>query len=165
MYELHSPVAHTPREISVDQAIGDVLAMLEPLCREHEVAVKLGHVPSDVMVWAPEGGLRQVLYNLTVNAVQASERGGRVNISVFNTDNDNVRISVQDQGHGIPADLKDRVFEPFFSANVGDSTKQRLGLGLSIVKSIVASVGGRIEFESTIGKGTCFRVYLPLKQP
>jgi hypothetical protein len=165
MYELHSTQVQTSREISVGEAIGDVLAMLEPLCREHEVAVEMGPLPSELRVWAPEGSLQQVLYNLTVNAIQASPRGGIVNIATHGVDKDTVRISIRDQGHGIAAELKDRVFEPFFSTGANDATKQRLGLGLSIVKSIVSSVGGRIEFESSIGEGTCFHVYLPSKQP
>jgi PAS domain S-box-containing protein len=163
MYELYSPQAQTPREILVGETICDVLTMLEPLCREHEVAIEMGPVPSCLMVWAPDGSLQQVLYNLTVNAIQASPRGGIVNIATNGVDKDIVRISIRDHGHGIPAQLKDRVFESFFSAGVNDATDQRLGLGLSIVKSIITSVGGQIEFESTVGEGTCFHVYLPSK--
>lgn len=88
-----------------------------------------------------------------------------MNISANGVDKDCVKISVRDHGHGIPAELKGRVFEPFLSADTGNSAKTGLGLGLSIVKDIINSVGGRIEFESTVGEGTCFCVYLPSKQP
>ena len=164
MYELHSPRTQTPREILVGQTVRDVLAMLEPLCQEHEVTIETGPIPSELRVWAPEGSLQQVLYNLTVNAVQASPRGEIVNISANGVDKGDVTILIRDHGHGIPTQLKEQVFEPFFSVGANDVTEQRLGLGLSIVKNIVSSVGGRIEFESTVGKGTCFHVYLPSKQ-
>jgi hypothetical protein len=164
MYELYSPRAQTPRDIFVGEAIRDVLAMLEPLCRQHEVSVEMGPVPAQLRAWAPDGSLQQILYNLTVNAIKASTPGGSVNISANSADNSFVTISIRDQGHGIPVELQDRVFEPFFSADVEGSTTQGLGLGLSIVKSIVSSVGGRIEFETTVGRGTCFQVHLPSKQ-
>ena len=89
-----------------------------------------------------------------------------MNISADDADNGHMLgFRSATRGMAFPPRLQDRVFEPFFSADAADSTKQGLGLGLSIVKSIVGSVGGRIEFESTVGKGTCFRVYLPSKQP
>ena len=139
--------------------------MLEPLCREHEVTVEMGEVPQDLSVWIPDGGLQQVLYNLTVNAIRASPRGGDVNISVIPTDKEHVRISVRDHGHGIPPGFRDRIFEPFFSTDTAKPAKKGLGLGLSIVKSVVGSVGGKIEFESTVDEGTCFHVSLPSQQP
>jgi PAS domain S-box-containing protein len=165
MYELYSPRAQTPREIPIGEAIGDVVAMLAPLCREYEVTVEMEPVPAELRAWAPEGSLQQILYNLTVNALNASPRGGFVNICVKYVDKGFVRISIRDHGHGIPAELRDKVFEPFFSGDPTNLTKHGLGLGLSIVKSIVASVGGRIEFESAVDKGTCFQVYLPSRQP
>ena len=148
--------------IFVGRTIRDMLAMLEPLCREHEVTVEAGPVPAELTVWAPEGSLQQILYNLTVNAIQASPPKTTVNIRVHAADKDYVEISIRDRGHGIPAEIGDRVFEPFFSTDTADSTKKGLGLGLSIVKTIVDSLGGRIDFESTVGEGTCFRVCLPL---
>jgi PAS domain S-box-containing protein len=164
MYQLHSPQAQKPRDIFVAETIADVLAMLEPLCRQREVTVEMGAVPADLRVWAPDGGLQQILYNLTVNAVNASRAGESVNISAECVDNNFVRMSIRDHGHGIPAELRDKVFEPFFSADSTDLTKHGLGLGLSIVKSLVISVGGRIEFESAVDEGTCFHVCLPSRR-
>ena len=56
------------------------------------------------------------------------------------------------------------MFEPFFSADPGNGTREGIGLGLSIVRSIVESLGGKIEFESRPGEGTCFHVDLPSRQ-
>ena len=139
--------------------------MLEPLCREYEVSIELGAVPLGATIWAPKGSLQQVLYNLIVNAIQASPVGGCVNISVNYADTGLGEILIHDEGRGIPRELQDRVFKPFVSADSTDSARPGLGLGLSIVKSILDSVGGKIAFESSVNKGTCFRVYLPSHQP
>ena len=165
MYKLHAPDAQTAIDIPVEETIRDVLVMLEPLGREHEVAMELAPVSPTLIVKAPEGSLQQVLYNLTVNAVQASPRNGVVNIVAEPVDKDYVRISIRDRGPGIPAEVRERMFEPFFSADTASRAKEGIGLGLSIVRSIVESLGGKIEFESRVGKGTCFHVYLPSKQP
>ncbi len=104
------------------------------------------------------------MFNLTANALQASPARGKVEISAIPTDNNFVEILVCDHGHGISAEIQDRIFEPFFSTESVDSTKKGLGLGLPIVNTIVSNLGGKIDFQSTIGEGTCFRVFLPRKQ-
>jgi len=165
MYKLNSPRAKTPTDIPVGETIHDVLLMLEPLGREHEVTIEFAPLSEELVVRAPEGSLQQVLYNLTVNAIQASPRSGVVNIDAQPTDNNYVRISIRDQGPGIRAEVQHRVFEPFFSVDVGNGSKEGIGLGLSIVKSIVESAGGRIEFESKLGEGTSFHAYFPSRLP
>ena len=72
---------------------------------------------------------------------------------------DDVWISVADSGSGIPADELNRIFEPFYT------TKQKgTGLGLMIVQRILRAHGGRVELESRVGKGTTFRLWLPLRE-
>jgi PAS domain S-box-containing protein len=165
MYELYSPQTHRSCHIPVSETISDVLAMLQPLCQQHKVAVKVRGAPSDLAVWAPEGSLQQILFNLTANAIQASPSRHHVNILVRNADNDRVQISIRDHGHGIRPEIRDRVFEPFFSTETADSPKKGLGLGLAIVKTLVGAIGGSIEFDSAVDQGTCFRVCLPSKEP
>ena len=165
MYQIYSPRVGTPRDIPVGETVRDVLALLEPLCREHEVTVELGTILPELTVRACAGSLQQVLYNLAANAIQASPRAAVIHVAAELADEDYVRISVRDQGRGIPAEVRDRIFEPWVSADAGGLPKQGLGLGLAVVKSIVDSLGGRIEFQSTPGEGTCFCVYLPSKRP
>ena len=164
MYELYSPRPRQPRNIAVGETVRDMLAMLEPLCREREVAVEAGPIPSEMVIWAPEGSLQQILYNLTINAIQASPSKSNVYVSVNYADKDFIRISIFNRGPAIAAEIRDRIFKPFSSADATDSTKEHLGLGLSIVKTIVDSLGGRIDFSSAPGKGTCFHLCLPSKQ-
>jgi PAS domain S-box-containing protein len=163
MYTLYSPKAAQITEVAVDDAIRDVLAMLEPLRRESEVQFDATHVLPGLIALAPEGGLRQILYNLTTNAIEASPPGGVITIAAELDDSrpDLVRISVHNRGEGISPNIQPRIFEPFFTSRTDNHTKGGLGLGLSVVKSVVEAAGGRIDFDSAPGQGTTFRVFLP----
>jgi signal transduction histidine kinase len=104
--------------------------------------------------------LRQVLLNLVTNAVQAVERGGRVEIAVDGA-RDQVTMAVIDDGPGIPDEHLERIFEPFFTTKeAGRGT----GLGLSVSRGIVEKLGGRIEVESRPGAGCTFRVVVPRRR-
>ncbi|MBW1902885.1 MAG: sensor histidine kinase, partial [Deltaproteobacteria bacterium] len=74
-----------------------------------------------------------------------------------------VRISIQDHGRGIPREVLDKIFEPYFSSKES-VTQKGLGLGLSICYSIVEKHDGHIEVESKVGTGTTFHVYLPASE-
>lgn len=165
MYEVYSPRIEEPTDVPVGAIVRDVLTLLEPLRRERRVTFEVGAIAPELTVRAHPGSLQQVLYNLVVNAIQASPCAGVVRVAAESAGGDGVRISVSDQGPGIPAEMQSRVFEPFVTANTGAAPKQALGLGLAIVKSLVDSLGGRVEFNTVVGEGTCFRVCLPAKQP
>jgi signal transduction histidine kinase len=105
--------------------------------------------------------LVQVLTNLLSNAVKFSPRGGAVTLALCRHA-DGARLSVRDQGAGIPPAFQPRVFQRFAQAD-GADTRQKggTGLGLSISKSLVEEHGGQISFETQQGKGTTFHVDLP----
>jgi two-component system, OmpR family, phosphate regulon sensor histidine kinase PhoR len=111
---------------------------------------------------ADESRLQEVIYNLLDNAVKYSQPGGTVFLRA-ETDGERVRISVADQGVGIPeADLP-RIFERFYRADKARSRELGgTGLGLSIVKHIVQLHGGTVEAKSEVGKGTTISVLLPV---
>ncbi len=122
------------------------------------VRTELAALPP-VVCRAPRIG--QVLINLLVNAAHAIEENGEIVVRAL-PDGDGARIEIEDNGHGIPAQYLDRIFEPFFTTKpVGQGT----GLGLSLSYGIVRDHGGTIKVESTVGRGTCFRVWLPLQPP
>jgi len=166
MYTLYSPRSEKIADFVIADAIRDVLLTLEPIRREHEVQFEESCTPPGLTIRITEGGLHQILYNLTANATEASPRGGIVTVAAKLADDNNhehelVEITVRDQGGGIPAEIQPRIFEPFFTAKSGDDSGKGLGLGLSVVRNIVEAHGGSIALESTPGQGTVFRVFLP----
>lgn len=106
--------------------------------------------------------LNQVFMNLLINAAQAIETRGMITIRTEARNNDQVIIEIADSGKGIPAEHLNRIFDPFFTTKpVGKGT----GLGLSVSFSIIQKHHGKLEVESQPGKGTLFRVILPIMQP
>ncbi|MEW6366185.1 MAG: ATP-binding protein [Acidobacteriota bacterium] len=105
--------------------------------------------------------IQQVLLNLLVNAQQAMPQGGTISVQAARSDGGRrVVFAVKDQGIGIPEEIRTRVFEPFFTTKEGKSS----GLGLAVCLGIVQQHGGSIEVESGVGKGTTFRVSLPVAE-
>jgi two-component system, sporulation sensor kinase E len=102
--------------------------------------------------------MQQVLVNLVKNAMQAMTTGGTLTLQT-GENNDSVWVSVADTGGGIPQEQISRIFEPFYTTK-----KKGSGLGLMIVQRIVRAHNGRIELESHVGRGTTFRVWLPLHE-
>jgi len=106
--------------------------------------------------------LEQVVTNLVDNALKYSPPEERVDV-VATREGDQALLLVSDHGIGIPAEARDRIFEPFArGSNASVRNYGGLGLGLFITRTLVERHGGRIELESEEGKGTCFRVGLPL---
>jgi two-component system cell cycle sensor histidine kinase/response regulator CckA len=103
-----------------------------------------------------EAELAQVIFNLVINARDAIKDSGEIVVCVSRVA-DEVVLAVRDNGCGMPVDVKDRIFEPYFSTKRDKGT----GLGLSTVASIVRNARGRIEVESVVGRGTTMKVFLP----
>ena len=119
------------------------------------VVKEYGQLP---MVRCLPSQLNQVFMNLLVNAAHAIEGQGVIHVRT-GVDGENVRIEIADTGSGIPEQLRTRIFDPFFTTKpIGKGT----GLGLSISYGIVCKHGGRIEVESEMGRGSVFRVILPI---
>ncbi|MDB4996678.1 MAG: fixL4 [Myxococcaceae bacterium] len=139
-------------DVSVDMAFNEI--------RHRARLVKnYGATP---MIEADAGRLSQVFINLLVNAAQSIPEGqaeqNEITITTSTDSAGRAVVAVKDSGAGITAAIVDRIFEPFFTTKaVGVGT----GLGLSISHGIVADLGGELTVESTVGKGTEFRVALP----
>ncbi|HZF13710.1 MAG TPA: ATP-binding protein [Thermoanaerobaculia bacterium] len=141
----------------VEQAVESNRSYAQPFNVRFEVTASL----SDAWVWADPDRLLQVLANLLSNAAKFSPRGDRVMIALTRSDG-RLRVSVTDQGRGIPSDFQHRVFERFAQADAS-STRQKggTGLGLAISKTIVERHGGHIGFETRPAAGTTFFFDLP----
>jgi signal transduction histidine kinase len=122
-----------------------------------EIVRELGDIPPVECVPAQ---INQVFMNLLVNAAQAIEKQGTIFVR-SGTENKQVWFEIEDTGQGMTEEVQNRIFEPFFTTKpVGKGT----GLGLSISYDIIVKKhGGHMDVRSTVGKGTCFRLWLPLE--
>ena len=165
-----------PQVLDLGEALSDLSMLLRRLIGER---VTLDLIPPSSDLWpvkADQSQFEQVIVNLAVNARDAMPDGGKLTLRAANVTvaesrypalkgmppGEYVLVEVNDSGTGIPDDIIDHIFEPFFSTKeVGKGT----GLGLSTVYGIVKQTGGFIYPESTIGKGTTFRIFLPRHIP
>jgi PAS domain S-box-containing protein len=143
---------------SLNEVVEKTLDLLQPEIENRGIVVKtrLAHNLTAIPLDATQ--LQQVLVNLTKNAAQAMTTGGVLTLQT-GENSEGVWVSVADTGGGIPQEQLNRIFEPFYTTK-----KKGTGLGLMIVQRIVRAHNGRIEVESNVGKGTTFRVWLPLHE-
>ncbi len=164
-----------PQVLDLGDALSDLTMLLRRLIGE-KVKLDLVHGRDLWPVKVDVSQFEQVVVNLAVNARDAMPDGGKLSVRTANVTAEEatqlaykgmpaaeyVRIDVSDTGTGIPADIVDKIFEPFFSTKeVGKGT----GLGLSTVYGIVKQTGGFIYVDSEPGKGTSFRIFLPRHHP
>ncbi len=143
---------------AVQEELETIITLVSGDARSRHVELELKRPPEPLVVQADGEKLRQAFLNIVINAMQATQPGGRV---VITTDDDRqgfCEILFSDTGSGIDTETLNRIFEPFFTTKP-DGT----GLGLAITRKIVESFGGTIDLESTTGKGTAVRVRLPMK--
>jgi two-component system phosphate regulon sensor histidine kinase PhoR len=127
-----------------------------------EVAVAAHPVPE---VQGDADALERLVVNLLDNAIKYNRPGGRVELRLRPTGRE-IEIEIADTGIGIPADSLPRIFERFYRVDKARSREEGgTGLGLAIVKHVAQAHGGRVEVESEIGRGSTFRVRLPLSTP
>lgn len=159
-YELYKPGSENVGDCDVAGIIEDVCALLQAKFMESRVGLKSTLPPGDFRLQgANEGLLRQVLFNVLLNAVEASPAGATVELAVRSLD-DAVVIEIADAGPGVSDELKDRIFEPFFTTK-SHLQRSGLGLGLATSKSLVEAMGGTIEYKPRPRGGTIFCIRLP----
>ncbi len=148
------------QSLPVESVVRRALGAFASYAQTFEVHVTLTSDTPDVMVRADPDALAQILDNLMSNAAKFSAPGGAIRVDVTRRD-ESVRISVADDGQGIPAAFQDHVFERFAQADTSTS-RDKGGLGLSICKALVERHGGSIGFDSEVGRGTTFWFDLPV---
>lgn len=134
---------------------------VHPMMSGKRLLFELADATSIPPIAADPQRLGQVLNNLLVNAATYTESGGQITLSVRPIDNGRVELAVKDSGVGIPPEYLPHVFDKFFRIP-GQSRGPGAGLGLAIVREIVTAHGGDIVCESEPGKGTTFRIYMPV---
>jgi signal transduction histidine kinase/CheY-like chemotaxis protein/HPt (histidine-containing phosphotransfer) domain-containing protein len=161
-----------PEPVNINESVKDVGRMLERLIGEH-IEQKTFYAGGDLFVVADRSQIEQLLINLATNARDAMKGGGVLTIQTDRREFDEefVRmhgfgkpgsyavISVSDTGEGMSSEVREKIFEPFYTTKDVD---KGTGLGLSIVYGIIKQHGGYVDVYSERGKGTSFAVYLPL---
>jgi two-component system, OmpR family, phosphate regulon sensor histidine kinase PhoR len=137
-----------------------VLQLLQPQTDERGLTLSATLPGRDVFVSADRERIRQVLVNLTSNAIKYNRDGGTVNILVEPSNAQHVHVSVSDTGRGIPEKDLPRIFEKFFRVADSEGYATGTGLGLSIVKQIIEAHGSLIEVQSKVDVGTTFSFFL-----
>ena len=150
-----------PREIvleptSINHNLRHVVELVAYQLRAAGIEVKMDLDENPALVEADHFQMEQLFLNLVLNALDAMKSGGKLFLRT-RVRGGKVIAEIRDTGHGIPAEIRDRIFDPFFTTReIGEGT----GLGLAVSGSIVAAHGGRIELETTVGRGTAFRVIM-----
>jgi len=155
LVELARPVAVSSRPVDLSKLVEEIAGQLSFEKGAEEVEIKT-RIDSDLPeVNADADRLRQVLLNLGLNAIEAMDDGGHLDIGLSRMDGE-VALSVSDTGCGMTEEQRHEIFQPYFSTKLSGT-----GLGLAIVNNIVKAHNGRIEVESEPGR-TRFTVFLPL---
>jgi PAS domain S-box-containing protein len=147
--------------VSVEELIGEVRGLIQPMAVDRDIAVNLAHVTGSGSVVADRQRLKQVLLNLLSNAVKYNREGGSIAIGCSAEAGDRLRISVADTGHGISSPHIERLFRPFDRIGAEHGGVEGTGIGLALTKGLVDAMGGSIGVESEVGVGSTFWVELP----
>jgi signal transduction histidine kinase len=142
--------------VDVKNLIDDVLALMRPDVIRMGITCRSDCSDTLPDIQGDEALLRQAMLNLALNGCQAMPNGGILTMGARVAGGGRLMLTVEDNGAGIPADQLERIFDLYYTTRPGGS-----GIGLSMVFRIVQLHGGEIEVESTVGRGTSFRVYLP----
>jgi signal transduction histidine kinase len=158
MYQLYRRTPQQASEVDLRRTISESICLLEPIARRHHVTLRFDPGSEPVTATLPEGEVKQVLFNIVRNAIQASRMNQDVIIGLSVNQADAV-IVVTDHGAGIDEETMPHIFEPFFSTK--SQLKEGMGLGLSISRNLIESMNGSIDVQSGVGQGSVFTVTIP----
>ena len=155
----------TPNEkqrYTLNDSIQDIISILDYDTKNNGITINYTKGRKKISAQGNAADFKMVILNLMQNAIKAMPQGGEISISLKeDKEKLNAEIIISDTGIGIEADKLNHIFEPFYSE--GHTTKNSgTGLGLAIVKSIIEKQNGHISVTSTLGKGTTFKIKIPL---
>ena len=152
------------KDVNINEGIEATLVLINNKLNGVQIKKALGNIPN---IECNPGKINQLFMNLIDNSIFAvhkkemANEEGEVSIKTLLTEDEKVKVIIEDNGIGIPEEIREKLFEPFFTTkNVGEGT----GLGLSIVRSIIDDHQGIITVESEVGRGTKIEIVLPQKK-
>lgn len=160
MLSFSKPEEEERRPVKINELIEGILLVMEKQMKESNIKIETYFDDEVPEIMASTNQLRQVFLNMFKNAKEAMPRGGILTVRTSHEDK-NVLIQIQDTGVGIPEEIRDKIFDAFFT------TKQKVkgvGLGLSVCYGIIKDHGGEIKVESEEGKGASFTISLPIQK-
>lgn len=154
-----------PKPVVMATLIQSVSDHVQFMSSAKQIVVRLQFEPDLPVITADPDNLEQILWNLLGNAIKYTPDNGQVTMDCRRADQEGIILTVSDSGCGIASEDLPKVFEQFSGVHSACPSAKGAQLGLYITKSLVSLHGGRIWVESTLGKGSRFHVYLPLKPP
>ena len=152
------PVELRLNDMDMRKLVEDVVSLASPAAEKHNVLIEREAAPDLLPVRIDADLVKQALLNIVLNGVQAMPDGGTLRLTV-KRDGDNALISVRDQGAGIPENIRDKIFNLYFTTKTGGS-----GIGLAMAYRVVQLHHGSVEFTSIIDHGTTFFLRFPLAE-
>lgn len=147
------------RDVNLSDLLNEVVILLNHKIATKSIKLDLA-MPAECIIKGSENRLRQVFVNIISNAIEAVPENGRIQVFVEYSEL-YAEVNIKDNGYGIPPDIQENIFDPFFSTKL---TRGNAGLGLSICQHIIEAHKGLITFESRPGDYTVFKIRLPIKQ-
>ena len=154
--EYYSPPPSVSDRINISKIIKDISSLIKGELEDREIILRVDIPEHELYIKGNEEKLRQVIINIMRNGIEAMENGGELHLSLQKK-GDLVEIRITDTGRGIPENIQDKIFLPFFTTKSGGS-----GLGLGISKKIVEDHNGSLSFKTKEGEGTTFIIRLPV---
>ncbi|MCF6179980.1 MAG: PAS domain-containing protein, partial [Geopsychrobacter sp.] len=146
-------------QVDINMALVEILELLKHQPNYQKVKIETILQPGLPPVLADPSGLRQVFMNLLVNACQAFDESGLIEVTTEISDTKMIAISIRDNGRGMAPNILERIWEPFFTTK---EVGKGVGLGLALTYNTVKRYGGEILLESRVGEGSLFTVLLPI---
>jgi signal transduction histidine kinase/DNA-binding NarL/FixJ family response regulator len=151
------------RAVSLSEVLKEKMLLYKETAKQHGLELVLAAAP-DCFVSIDPFALDRTINNLLDNAIRYTEWGGKITVSLEAV-GDTISLTVADTGIGIPAEMQKTIFEPYYQISHKKGNAQGMGMGLSIVKQIMDSLGSEIRLQSEEGKGSSFTLIFPASPP
>ncbi len=158
--QFHSQPSTQMLPTELDRLVGETMDFLMPLARQRGQQIKIENAIGKIATNADSSRLKQVFFNLSLNAFRAMRTGGNLGVSLHwapQFPGELVQIDFSDEGRGVPPELLDHIYEPGFTTTPGSP-----GLGLAVCKKVIEQHGGEIRVQSKPDQGTTFSLFLPV---